>query len=170
MPRGSFGNLIALPLEGASRRQGNTVFLDPTSLEPWADQWAFLSSVGRMSAEAAAAAAQALGGLELGPDRRGWRQLIEAPGPKPPARVRARAGGQFSIERSGLPPAVIAGLKHLASLHNPVFYEKQKMRFSTWNTPRIVRCYEEDLDRIHLPRGLAAEAAELLPHRGRARR
>jgi superfamily II DNA or RNA helicase len=166
MPKGSFGNLIALPLEGASRRQGNTVFLDPASLEPWADQWAFLSAVGRMSAEAAAAAAQALGGLELGPDRRGWRQLIEAPGPKPPARVRARAGGQFSIERSGLPPAVIAGLKHLASLHNPVFYEKQKMRFSTWNTPRIVRCYEEDLDRIHLPRGLAAEAAELFEAAG----
>lgn len=166
MPKGSFGNLIALPLEGASRRQGNTVFLDPASLEPWADQWAFLSSVGRMSAEAAAAAAQALGGLELGPDRRGWRQLIEAPGPKAPARVRAREGGQLSVERSGLPPAVIAGLKHLASLHNPVFYEKQKMRFSTWNTPRIVRCYEEDFDRIHLPRGLAAEAAQLFEAAG----
>jgi hypothetical protein len=42
VPKGSFGNLIALPLQGACRRQGNTVFLDPASLEPYEDQWAFL--------------------------------------------------------------------------------------------------------------------------------
>ncbi len=35
VPRGSFGNLIALPLQGMSREQGNTEFLDPATLEPW---------------------------------------------------------------------------------------------------------------------------------------
>ena len=45
MPKGSFGNLIALPLQGTCRRRGTTVFLDPTTLEPYEDQWAFLSSV-----------------------------------------------------------------------------------------------------------------------------
>jgi hypothetical protein len=33
MPKGSFGNLIALPLHGGCRKRGTTVFLDPTSLE-----------------------------------------------------------------------------------------------------------------------------------------
>ena len=52
MPKGSFGNLIALPLHGECVSRGTTVFLDPTSMEPWTDQWALLSSVSRMSCDA----------------------------------------------------------------------------------------------------------------------
>ena len=37
MPQGGFGNLIALPLQRAARRQDNTVFLDG-GLVPWPDQ------------------------------------------------------------------------------------------------------------------------------------
>ncbi|MDQ3573912.1 MAG: DEAD/DEAH box helicase [Actinomycetota bacterium] len=163
MPKGSFGNLIALPLHGRARHESNTVFLDPASLEPWPDQWAFLSAVHRMSADAARAVSEGLGGFDLGPDIAGWSKYRSAPGPPPPECVRAQLGGQLSIERAGLPPALVAALKHLASLHNPVFYEKQKMRFSTWATPRIIRCYEEEFDRIHLPRGLV-EKVERLVH------
>jgi hypothetical protein len=47
MPQGGFGNLIALPLQRAARKQGNTVFLDG-GLVPWPDQWAFLSSVRKI--------------------------------------------------------------------------------------------------------------------------
>jgi hypothetical protein len=47
LPKGGFGNLIALPLQGASRRNGNTVFLD-RSLEPFEDQWDFLSSIRKL--------------------------------------------------------------------------------------------------------------------------
>lgn len=166
MPKGSFGNLIALPLHGRSRREANTVFLDPASLEPWPDQWAFLSAVHRLSADAARAVADGLGGFNLGPDAPGWSKYRNTPGPRPPARVRAQLGGQLSIERAGLPPTLVAALKHQASLHNPVFYEKQRMRFSTWSTPRIIRCYEEDLDRIHLPRSLVEKIQELFHDAG----
>ena len=40
---------IAAPLHGQSRRDGATVFLDLATLEPHEDQWAFLSTLGRMS-------------------------------------------------------------------------------------------------------------------------
>jgi superfamily II DNA or RNA helicase len=65
----------------------------------------------------------------------------------------------LSIDRIGLPPALLAALKHLASLHNPAYYEKERLRLSTWKTPRFLRCYGESLDRLLLPRGLR-EAAE----------
>src|SRR5690606_18907525 len=42
MPRGGFGNLVALPLQHEPRQQGNSVFVDE-SFEPYLDQWAFLS-------------------------------------------------------------------------------------------------------------------------------
>src|SRR5206468_2447527 len=47
MPKGGFGNLIALPLQGDSRGRGNSVFLDP-DFEPCPDQWTLLSGVRRM--------------------------------------------------------------------------------------------------------------------------
>ena len=47
MPKGGFGNLIALPLQRKARAEGNTVFLDD-SLRPYPSQWEYLSSLGRM--------------------------------------------------------------------------------------------------------------------------
>ena len=47
LPKGGFGNLIAVPLQRQSREQGNTVFLD-SHLEPYIDQWRFLASVPRL--------------------------------------------------------------------------------------------------------------------------
>jgi hypothetical protein len=44
MPKGGFGNLIALPLQGESCKGGNSVFVDE-HFQPYDDQWAFLSSV-----------------------------------------------------------------------------------------------------------------------------
>jgi hypothetical protein len=64
----------------------------------------------------------------------------------------------LSIDRIGMPPALLAALKHLASLHNPAYYEKERLRLSTWKTPRFQRCYGESLDRLLLPRGLREAA------------
>jgi hypothetical protein len=48
VPIGGFGNLIALPLQGAARRNENSVFVD-RSLATCADQWGYLAGVQRMS-------------------------------------------------------------------------------------------------------------------------
>lgn len=53
LPKGGFGNLIALPLQKESRKRGNSVFLDE-EFNPYSDQWAFLSTIrkiGRGEAE-----------------------------------------------------------------------------------------------------------------------
>src|SRR5262249_43822458 len=48
MPSGGFGNLIALPLQRHARENANSVFVDD-ELRPYADQWAFLSTLRRLS-------------------------------------------------------------------------------------------------------------------------
>ena len=70
-------------------------------------------------------------------------ELARRGGPAPPPVIRARLGAMLSIERAGMPPAVLAALKHLGSVANPEFHEKQRMRFSTWNTPRFISCYRK---------------------------
>jgi superfamily II DNA or RNA helicase len=159
MPAGSFGNLIALPLQGTSRRRGTTIFLDPSTLRPFDDQWAFLSALGRSSPEAIESMAESVRQVAAGPLEPTYRPPRGRDGPKAPATIMADAGAMLSIDRIGLPPALLAGLKHLASLHNPDYYEKERLRLSTWKTPRFLRCYGESLDRLLLPRGLR-EAAE----------
>src|SRR6184192_2259896 len=47
MPKGGFGNLIALPLQHGPRENGNSVFVDG-QLRAYDDQWTFLSSVKRL--------------------------------------------------------------------------------------------------------------------------
>jgi hypothetical protein len=52
MPKGGFGNLIALPLQKIPRESGFTEFLDD-ELRPYADQWSYLASLQRMAQSAA---------------------------------------------------------------------------------------------------------------------
>lgn len=47
MPKGGFGNLIALPLQKQPRQNGCSVFVD-ADLHPYPDQWAFLASIHPM--------------------------------------------------------------------------------------------------------------------------
>ncbi len=49
MPKGGFGNLIALPLQKGPREKGCSVFVD-ADLRPYPDQWAFLASIQPMAA------------------------------------------------------------------------------------------------------------------------
>jgi superfamily II DNA or RNA helicase len=166
MPRGSFGNLIALPLQGQCRQRETTVFLDPSTLEPYDDQWACLSSLERIAPRTVAALAEGFAEVAAGPDATYQRSFRGADSPKPPPVIRATAGAMLAIDRIGVPPALLAALKHLASLHNPEFYEKEKLRFSTWDTPRFIRCYRETLDALLLPRGLRDRAAALVAEAG----
>jgi superfamily II DNA or RNA helicase len=57
LPRGGFGNLIALPLQYEPRERGNTVFVDDR-LVPHADQWAYLASLPRIAPTTVEAIAQ----------------------------------------------------------------------------------------------------------------
>ncbi|KAB1139274.1 hypothetical protein F7R91_40610 [Streptomyces luteolifulvus] len=86
---------------------------------------------------------------------------------KAPARVQAQLSAMLAISTTGLPPQLLAALKHAASFHNPEFYRKQNQRFSAWGTPRLVCCFDaRDPDWLGLPRGLADEAAQLIATAG----
>jgi hypothetical protein len=48
MPKGGFGNLIALPFQKSARKNNNSEFVNE-SFESYGDQWAFLSSIQKIS-------------------------------------------------------------------------------------------------------------------------
>lgn len=53
-------------------------------------------------------------------------------------------------------------------MHNPMFYERQRMRSSTWNIPRFLYSYDETLDGgLILPRGMLDTVTSLAAQAGR---
>jgi superfamily II DNA or RNA helicase len=81
--------------------------------------------------------------------------------------VHARLAAGVRVEAGELTPALHATLKHVASMANPQFYERQRLRMSTWDTSRFLRSYDETLDGgLILPRGLADTVAALVDQAG----
>jgi len=168
LPTGGVGNLIAAPLQGRCRRRGATVFLDTSTLEPHDDQWAYLSSLGRLSPREVTRLAQRLGSVTVGVAvKRLGQPTSTRTVPQAPPIVRARLGAGVTVEGEDLTPALAATLKHASSMPNPLFYERQRRRASTWNVPRFLRSYDETLDGgLILPRGLLDTLTNLIEQVG----
>jgi superfamily II DNA or RNA helicase len=165
---GGVGNLIAAPLQGRIRRQGATVFLDLATLEPHDDQWSFLASVHRLSPRDVDRLARQVAPPKVGS---AVTQLVPAtasaiqPRPAPVVGVHLAAGA--SVDMAALTPALLATLKHAASMPNPAFYDRQRRRFSTWGVPRFLHSFDETFDgRLVLPRGLAEMLASTVAGAG----
>jgi superfamily II DNA or RNA helicase len=179
MPKGGFGNLIALPLQFGPRQVGNSVFID-SDLAPYPDQWQFLASLTRMpasTAEELVAQAQHAGTLigvrislaEDEAEHDPWtlppskKRHEERPITEPlPERVQVVRANRVYVEKVGLPSAMLNRLLRLAAFQNPEFYRAQALRLSTYAKPRVIACGEEMPRHIALPRGCLAEAVALL--------
>jgi superfamily II DNA or RNA helicase len=178
MPKGGFGNLIALPLQFEPRKSGNSVFIN-AELRPYPDQWEFLSTIRRMAtatAEKIIADAQRNGDLigvrisiaddedaqdpwTMPPSRKHRERPIEGPLPESVHIVRANL---LYIEKQGLPPAMLNRLLRVAAFQNPEFYKAQAMRLPTYAKPRVIACGQDFPKHIAVPRGCLSDVLALL--------
>jgi len=176
LPRGGFGNLIALPLQKKPREQGNSVFVDDNFV-PYPDQWAYLSTIRRIAPtelnhliEKAEQQNRILGvklpideedgePWKISPSRKIKEISINEPLPK---RVTIILGNQLFIDTNHLPAVLQSRIIRLAAFQNPDFYKTQAMRLSTFGKPRIISCAEYYSQHIALPRGCQDELMNLL--------
>lgn len=168
LPAGGFGNLIAAPLQGRCRRSGTTVFLDLATMEPHEDQWAYLSSLDRMTPRELARAAGRVGEPVVGVGVSGaiTTRATRIQVPAPPV-VHVTLGSRVTVSAQDLTPAMASTLMHAASLRNPAFDERQRLRRSTWDTPRYLRSYDETLaGDLVVPRGLFSLVESLITEQG----
>jgi superfamily II DNA or RNA helicase/very-short-patch-repair endonuclease len=177
LPKGGFGNLIALPLQRRPRESGNSVFLDE-DLVPYPDQWAFLSTVRNIDRSAVetivrnAEAADRIVGVRHAPAEEDER----APWTLPPSRHRKESpitdllpamlelvlSDEIYIAKDALSPALRNRLLRIAAFQNPEFYKSQAMRLPTYDKPRIIACAEDHPSHISLPRGCLDDVREFL--------
>ena len=180
LPKGGFGNLIALPLQREPRDEGKSVFVD-ADFQPAPDQWRLLSGVMRMStADVARALEKALDGADALGERIALDDGAEEPWTLPPSGRRAESLilGPFPdatdivssnlvyVSKAGLPQGLQDRLVRLAAFENPEFYRAQAMRLPTFAKPRLICCAEELPGYVALPRGCLDAVLELLQTHG----
>jgi superfamily II DNA or RNA helicase len=176
MPKGGFGNLIALPLQKHPRERGFSVFVD-AELQPYPDQWAFLASVARMPAhDIEPTILRATGGAhpldvtfideeDLATPWKRDSKPAKLAGLMPKSLTVVLAN-QIYFEKAQLPQGLANRLIRLAAFQNPEFYRAQAMRMSVWDKPRIIGCAENFPRHIALPRGCFDAARDLLVDNG----
>lgn len=163
IPKGGFGNLIALPLQGQVARQGYSCFVDH-EWQAYSDQCAYLSQLHRLSFDelerylTKIAPTQQLGELSNltdGEEKKPWvkRSSRSLERNDFPSVLKLTIADGLYIPKPGLSERAMNRIKRLAAFTNPEFSKKQSMRYSTWGTPRIIDCHQEVDDHIRLPRG-----------------
>jgi len=169
MPKGGFGNLIALPLQKAAREDKNSVFIDD-HFQPFYDQWAILASITKLSEnELEILISKLCQGNELGTLKKDneettkpWEtDKIEIRKDDFPKKLEIIKANMLFIPKAGLSQRALNQLKRLAAFRNPEFYKSQAMRMSTFNKPRIISCADETIEYLCLPRGCYADLNEI---------
>jgi superfamily II DNA or RNA helicase len=173
LPKGGFGNLIALPLQKKPRENGCSLFVDYDWC-PYADQWAFLASVQSLSPkDIDPAILQASGGINpldvtfideedlAQPWKRPTPATKVLTEPMPKTLSVTLANGVY-FEKAHLPQPLANRLIRLAAFQNPEFYRAQTMRRSVWDKPRVIGCAENYPQHIALPRGCLDATLDLL--------
>ena len=177
MPKGGFGNLIALPLQKHPRENGCSVFVD-AELKPHRDQWAFLASIQPMAPhDIEPTILRAIGGTHpldvtfiddedlATPWKRVATTSTKLAGAMP-AALTVTLANLIYFEKAKLPQALANRLIRLAAFQNPEFYKAQAMRMSVWGKPRVIGNAENFPQHIALPRGCLEAARALLKDNG----
>ena len=169
LPKGGFGNLIALPLQREARSRGGSVFLHG-DLSPVDDQWEFLRAVERLTLSKTHNIVdlavrqgrfmsvptpsfddeQSEDPWLLPPSQKRTLPKIEQPYPGALRLVRANL---LYIEKAGLSSALLNRLRLLAAFQNPEFFRHQAMRLPVFDKPRIIDCSDDSSKYLSLPRG-----------------
>jgi hypothetical protein len=177
MPKGGFGNLIALPLQKKPRENGHSVFVD-ADLRPHGDQWAHLATISQMSPHdieptllRATGNAHPLDVTFIDDEDLAtpWkRQVIitQKLSATMPQALTVTLGNLVYFEKASLPQTLANRLIRLAAFQNPEFYKAQAMRMSVWDKQRVIGCAENYPLHIALPRGCLDAAQRLLQENG----
>ncbi len=151
MPKGGFGNLIALPLQKEALQRLSMAGLQ--SVLQTATDGAHPLDLSFIDEE------------DLATPWKAPPAIAKLSGPLPTSLTLTLADRLY-VESSALPQPLLNRLIRLAAFANPAFYKAQAMRLSVWDKPRVISCAENFPQHIALPRGCLEPVQTLLKEQG----
>ena len=150
----SLGDFVALPLHLKYRNEKRTVFIK-NSGEIIPDQWMHLNSVKKISYEKLKKIIK----YEKQEDTFNEKVLNQIDFPS--FKLKMFIYDFLYIPTKDLSSSLLVNLKSLATFDNPQIKTLLALRKPIYNTPRVIRGYEEDEEYLKLPRGLSYDVQEL---------
>ncbi len=135
-----FGNLIALPLHHTAMKLGNSCFINPEIVTPYADQWAFLKDVLRVSTDDLDKIYALLTNTKSASTDDAGKLIV-------------KLSNTIQINRSGISTALASFLKDELNFFNAEFIIKKNSGRSTFGTKRYFRFIEEVKEYAIIPKG-----------------
>lgn len=179
MPKGGYGNLIALPLQGHSVKQGHSVFVNDDFM-PFDDQWAYLSSVQKLKEKDLNRAVKELiaitGDFHVrrneDDENKQVSSIIKNSFNVEPKKeiikedfsgtVQITLNNQICIKKKGISEHALGIIRRTAVFLNPEYFKKLRMHLPLYNIPRYIDCSKETDSELILPRGNLIEITEML--------
>lgn len=179
MPKGGYGNLIALPLQGHSVKQGHSVFVND-DFRPFDDQWTYLSSVQKLQEKDLNRAVKELLAItgdfhvrrneddenkqvssinKVAFNVESKKEVIKDDFTEP---VKITLSNQIYIKKKGISEHALGIMRRTAVFLNPEYFKKLRMHLPLYNIPRYIDCSKETDSELILPRGNFAEITEML--------
>jgi hypothetical protein len=150
-----FGNLIALPLQGHSRKSGNTVFLDwENNLEPFPDQWNFLQETEKVSEKIL---------NDLYDQFNGKAKYVKKSGLK---NITIVVRERLLIDKNGLPGAVVNFLRDELNLFNLEYAIRKKMGINVHKVEKYFKLIEDAGGKVVIPRGFLRKLKDFMSEQG----
>lgn len=176
IPKGGYGNLIALPLQGRAVKEGHSVFVNESFI-PYEDQWAFLSSVQKIS--------ERLVRKTINEIEKSLPDFVEKDESENETKkinttiisqenkeslnqsdfsdtVRIVLSNCVQISKKGSSEKALGVLRRTAVFLNPEYFKNLRMHLPLYNIPRYIDCSKENDDYLLLPRGNLPKVIEKL--------
>ena len=180
-PKGGFGNLIALPLQGLPRSVGNSLFVNE-NLVPYFDQWEFLSNIpfipksklielrSRALSEKRIITPQVTEEIERNEP---WslfgfdsKKICQESIERPTSPIQIVIKNAIYIAQEHLSPQLRGKLMRLAAFANPEFKKAEWMRLPIYNIPRVIHRSIDGETYLILPRGILNTVTKTLRNIG----
>ncbi|MFC1569111.1 DEAD/DEAH box helicase family protein [bacterium] len=171
VPKGGFGNLIALPLQKEPGSQGNSLFIDD-SLNTISDQWEYMSQFLQLSKIDVNNLIDKYYSYDKKPYLLQDEDVIVAEQSMSinskdltdcyHNNITFNLNSGITIDIQNLPSRLITAFKRTAVFANPKYFEMQRLRFSTWKIPKYIFCGELLGSNLILPRGVILQCQDIV--------
>jgi len=144
------GNLIALPFNGKSIKDGNSCFLNPDTFEPYGNQWEFLQEIKTLSIKELKELYKNL--FNEQPNK----VFISYSNDNKPYELEIIIQNQIYLKRNQLSNKLIVFLREQLNFYNSDYLIKKNLGKSTFNTEKFFNLIEESESKVMIPRGFSA--------------
>lgn len=148
------GNLIALPLNGKSVKDGNSCFLNPDTFEPYDNQWGFLQEIKTISIEKLKELYKDL--FNENPNE----VFISSINDNKSYELEIIIQNQIYLKRNQLSKKLIVFLREQLNFYNSDYLIKKNLGKSTFNTEKFFNLIKESENEVMIPRGFSASLVQ----------